>query len=150
MLSGLPRWSSRNGAQNAVLMLLVLARRTAQRNVPEGIDGGGVGEQVGQPQEERRHGGGLTATDPSEEQEDNLQRQAQEHKDLGRPLIPNVQRPSSCSHYCCIFFILSFFLFQDPQISCKKLKYIINTLMRTTYVDYRRCILYDPIHVQTK
>jgi hypothetical protein len=32
-----------------------------------------------------------------------MQRQAQKHKDLGRPLVPNVQRTSS-SH--CIFFLL--------------------------------------------
>ena len=64
----------------------------------QSVDRRGVGQLVRQPEEEPQDGGRLSPADPGEEEEDDLQRKAQQHQDLDRPLVPKVNRPST--HIC--------------------------------------------------
>lgn len=73
--------------------LLILAC-FAEGEVAEGIYRSGVSLHVRQPQQDPQHRIGSASTDPGEDEEEDLECEAQEHKDLDRPMIPEVQRPS--------------------------------------------------------
>ncbi|BAS87829.1 Os04g0155750, partial [Oryza sativa Japonica Group] len=77
---------------------VVLSCGAAQGKITDGVYCGRVGQLVRQPEDEPLHRRSFAPAYPGEDVEDNLQREAQEHQDLGRPLVPQIHRPSC---HCC-------------------------------------------------
>jgi hypothetical protein len=76
--------------------LLALFADSAKGEMAKGVYRSGVSQQLRQPEQDPQHRVDSTSTDPGEEKEDNLQCEAEEHKDLDGPVIPEIQWP--CSH----------------------------------------------------
>lgn len=84
MLSKPPRCSSRNSAQNAGVLLR--ARLPREYVAVESASW----YASGQPEEAYSYATVFMPPDSSKEKQDNLQREAEDHKELGCPSIPKV------------------------------------------------------------